>query len=335
MELTEINFDLAKRGERFDSRLSRHGWKALTRATITTLQINVGRLCNQACHHCHVEAGPKREEIMDSKVVDRLMEIAAHPSITTIDLTGGAPEMNPHFRELVEHATQLGKQVLVRCNLTIIEEAGYEWLPAFYAEHKIHLICSLPCYTEENVAKQRGGGVFDKSIRALQKLNKVGYGQENPNTGLQLDLVYNPAGTSLPPSQQSLETDYKKELGDSHGIVFNRLLTLANLPIGRFAQTLERNGELDPYLSMLDSAFNPATVEHLMCRNTLNVSWDGKLYDCDFNQMLQLEIGAGHPNLKDPAFQLDQLAEIPVKTGEHCLGCTAGSGSSCGGALAE
>jgi radical SAM/Cys-rich protein len=252
--------------------------------------------------------------------------------VRTVDVTGGAPEMNPHFQRLVERLSNLGKEIIVRCNLTILLEEGYGWLPGFYARHRVHLICSLPCYTKENVRKQRGNGVFEKSITALTWLNAAGFGKESDAPALPLDLVYNPLGPFLPGSQEALEADYKRELRP-YGVSFNRLLTLANLPIGRFGKALERNGTYGPYLDKLESAFNPATVPALMCRSTLNVGWDGRLYDCDFNQMLDMELGDGQPSLFDPDFRLERLAALPIRTGAHCLGCTAGTGSSCGGAL--
>jgi len=323
-------------GNRFERSLSRHGLGEINRGETTVLQINVGRLCNQACKHCHVEAGPKRTEVMEEPVVRRLIELAAMaPALVTVDLTGGAPEMNPHFRLLVEAMTALNKEVIVRCNLTIVTEPGYGWLPDFHAEHGVHLICSLPCYTPENVNQQRGKGVFDKSIAAMGMFNRLGYGQGGP---LKLDLVFNPLGPFLPGDQASLESDYKQALSRHFGVTFDNLFTLANLPVGRFAQSLERSGELTPYLDLLESSFNPGTVSGLMCRNTLSVGWDGRLFDCDFNQMLDMELsapGAGQApqDIFAPGFSLDSLATTPVRTGGHCLGCTAGSGSSCGGAL--
>ena len=329
---------------RFEQTLQRAGIGTVERDAIGILQINVGKRCNQACTHCHVEAGPKRTEVMERPVVERLLALAAHPQIHTVDLTGGAPEMNPHFRHLVESLAALGKTVLVRCNLTIVEEPGYHWLVEFYAANQVHLVCSLPCYTPENVDRQRGRSVFERSIAALRKLNAVGYGAElaapgaGPSPRLLLDLVYNPGGASLPGSQAELEADYKRELGTRHGVRFNRLLTLANLPIGRFAHALARQGALEPYLQLLEDRFNAETVPGLMCRNTLNVGWDGQLYDCDFNQMLALPLGGGSgrggPDLFDTDFSLERLRSVPVRTGQHCLGCTAGAGSSCGGALA-
>ena len=318
---------------RFDARLLSAGLNTLTRGSIDTLQINVGKLCNQACKHCHVEAGPKRTEIMERRVLERLVELAAHPALRTVDITGGAPEMNPFFRELVRALTALGKAVTVRCNLTILRVPGYAWLPEFYAQQRVHLIASLPCYTLENVEQQRGRGVFADSIAALQTLNALGYGVAAHPAGLRLDLVYNPGGAFLPPAQAMLEADYRRELGEHFGIHFSHLLTLANMPIGRYAADLRRSGALEGYMELLDGAFNAATLPQLMCRNTLNVGWDGRIYDCDFNQMLELELGGGKGSILDAQFSLERLGGIPVQTREHCLGCTAGSGSSCGGVL--
>ena len=330
MELAEQSPQPIPARERFWERLSETQRWPLRRARTRILQINLGKLCNQTCHHCHVEAGPKRTEIMAWPVMERLIELAAAPPIETVDLTGGAPEMNPHFRRLVEALGTLGKEIIVRCNLTIIEQPDYEWLPEFYRDHRIHLICSLPCYGPENVAKQRGRGVFEKSVRAMAKLNALGYGQGNE--ALRMDLMYNPLGPSLPPPQAALEADYKRELKKNCGVAFDRLLTLTNLPIGRFRQDLKRAGKLADYLEFLEASFNGETVPHLMCRSTLNVGWDGKLYDCDFNQMLELEINGG-ASIFDGNFSLDVLKAARIKTGSHCLGCTAGTGSSCGGAL--
>lgn len=319
------------RYNRFEQALREHGLDGLERERTGVLQINVGKVCNQACGHCHVEAGPKRTESMEARVVERLLALARESEVHTVDVTGGAPELNPHFRRLVEGMAALGKSVIARCNLTILLEPGQEELADFYAANGVHLICSLPCYTPENVNRQRGNGVFDRSIAALQRLNAAGYGAEDG--ALRLDLVYNPLGASLPGSQPKLEADYKRELQRHFGIRFNHLLTLANLPIGRFARSLRRQGEYEPYLRLLAESFNPETVPALMCRSTLNVGWDGQLYDCDFNQMLEMPLGHGAPELFDPDFSLDALLSVPIRTGEHCLGCTAGAGSSCGGAL--
>ncbi|MCH7478793.1 MAG: arsenosugar biosynthesis radical SAM protein ArsS [SAR324 cluster bacterium] len=333
MEQTEsldIDWRHRPQPDRFAEKLRATGMGALHRGPLQILQINVGKLCNQTCRHCHVEAGPTRKEIMPEGIVKRMVTLAADPTFQTIDITGGAPEMNPHFRTLVKGLAPLGKEIIVRCNLTIIEQPGYEWLPEFYRDHRIHLICSLPCYGPENVAKQRGHGVFEKSVRAMAKLNALGYGQGNE--ALRLDLMYNPLGTTLPPPQAALEADYKRELGKNCGVTFNHLLILTNLPIGRFRQDLKRAGKLEDYIEFLAASFNGETVPHLMCRSTLSVGWDGKLYDCDFNQMLELEINGG-ASIFDGDFNLDDLKAARIKTGSHCLGCTAGAGSSCGGAL--
>jgi radical SAM/Cys-rich protein len=333
MELVETQSNPLPAQHRFQACLARAGQTELHRRPVSTLQVNVGKLCNQACKHCHVEAGPKRTEIMTWEVMERIIALAAQPAITTVDLTGGAPEMNPHFRRLVEQLQGLDKELIIRCNLTIVEEPGYSWLPEFYAANRARLICSLPCHGPENVAMQRGKGIFEKSISALHKLNAVGYAAPDGSGGLILDLVYNPVGPFLPPDQTILEADYREALGGKHGVFFNQLLTLTNLPIGRFRQSLSRQGQLAPYLDLLDEAFNAGTIEHLMCRDTLSIGYDGKIYDCDFNQMLEMEIDGGRISILDPDFRLDDLGKVAIATGEHCLGCTAGAGSSCGGAL--
>lgn len=319
----------------FDEVLRTRGLRALRRDRVTTLQVNVGKLCNMACHHCHVEAGPKRTEIMPRGVAERVIElVAANPGVEVVDLTGGAPEMNPSFRWLVAEARRLGRRVVDRCNLTILFEPGMDDLADFLAAHQVEVVASLPCYRAENVEKQRGKGAFDKSIVALRRLNALGYGQ--PDSGLKLDLVYNPLGAFLPPSQAALEVKYKEELWKLFGIEFGRLFTITNMPIKRFAQSLERAGKYQAYLSLLVAHFNPGTVPELMCRSLVSVGWDGKLYDCDFNQMLDIELGAvaetGARTVWD-ATSLDALARRRIATGSHCFGCTAGAGSSCAGAL--
>ena len=315
----------------FDSMLVRHGVGPLRRATVTTLQVNVGKRCNQACHHCHVEAGPTRTEIMGEAVATRVLELlAASPDVAIVDLTGGAPELNPHFRRLVREAGRLGRHVIDRCNLTVLLEPGMEDLPEFLATHAVEVTASLPCYGPENVEKQRGRGVFDKSIAALRRLNALGYGR--PDSALVLNLVYNPVGAFLPPPQAELEARYKDELLGAFGIEFHRLFTLTNMPIKRFAEFLARQGQEEAYASLLVNHFNPATVPGLMCRSLVSVGWDGSLYDCDFNQMLEMPLGAGVPTIWE-LDALDALARRPVATGSHCFGCTAGAGSSCGGTL--
>jgi radical SAM/Cys-rich protein len=311
----------------FEQKLSRHGL-TLRREGLQTLQINVGRRCNQACHHCHVDAGPWRTEMMGREVAHRIGEWISQHRPEVVDLTGGAPELSEFFRYFVELSRAAGARVLDRCNLTIIEESGYADLPEYLAAHDVEVVASLPCYMAENVARQRGSGVFEKSISALRRLNGVGYG-----TRLPLNLVYNPLGLKLPGAQAELEAEYKDELGRNFGIVFNRLFTLTNQPINRFAGELRRQGRLDEYLARLAEHFNPATIEGLMCRTILNVDHRGAIYDCDFNQMLGLQMRNGQPLfLWDvaPGF----LKNCAIQTGTHCLACTAGCGSSCTGSLA-
>jgi len=310
----------------FEAKLSAHGL-ALRRARLQTLQINVGRKCNQACHHCHVDAGPWRTEMVGPTVARRIGEWIRQFRPEIVDLTGGAPELSGFFRFFVETARGAGSHVIDRCNLTIIQEEPYSDLPAYLAGQEVEVIASLPCYTAENVARQRGAGVFEKSIVALRKLNSVGYGTQLP-----LNLVYNPVGPKLPAPQAELEADYREVLGREFGINFNHLYTITNQPIARFAEDLRRQGKTQEYMTMLADSFNAATVESLMCRTTLSVGWMGELYDCDFNQMLGMQIHNGKPlYLWDVTPEL--LEGWPVRTGEHCLACTAGCGSSCGGAL--
>ncbi len=319
----------------FDAELYRHGLAPLRRATPRTLQVNVGKLCNQACHHCHVDAGPARTERMDRRVAQRVIELLERsPSIEIVDITGGAPELNQHFRFLVESARRLKRDVIVRCNLTVILQPGMEWLPSFYREHRVRLVCSLPCYTTENVDKQRGGGVFTKSIEALRLLNDLGYGVAN--RGLTLDLVYNPVGAFLPPTQAELEARYHQELRDGFGVEFNHLLTITNMPIKRFADQLRRDGTESAYMALLVNHFNASTVAGLMCRDLISVGYEGTLYDCDFNQMLSLPIMNANGRALT-IFEVEDLRDLSgaaIETGSHCFGCTAGAGSSCGGALA-
>ena len=320
----------------FAGTLRQHGLPMLTREAVTTLQINVGRLCNLACHHCHVEAGPRRTEIMPEPVVDRLIALLdLNPTIAVVDLTGGAPEMNPSFRRLVIEARRRNLRVIDRCNLTILLEPGYTDLPEFLAAQDVHLIASLPCYTAANVNRQRGLGVFDGSIAALKRLNALGYGRGD--SARRLDLVYNPLGASLPPSQRALEGQYREELGRLFGIEFHQLLTITNMPIKRFATQLAQTGQTDAYMSLLVNHFNPATVPGLMCRSLVSVGWDGQLYDCDFNQMLDIPLGASGSTGARTIWDIDgfdRLTGTRVATGQHCYGCTAGAGSSCSGELA-
>ena len=314
----------------FAERLARDG-QQLGRSTLDVLQINVGKICNQVCRHCHVDAGPHRTEIMTGETVEKILDWLAPTALSTVDITGGAPEINPHFEHLVERCRAQGRHVIDRCNLTILLEPGYEQLAEFLKTHRVELACSLPCYLEENVDAQRGAGVFQQSIEALRRLNALGYGQ--PGTGLVLDLVYNPVGVSLPPAQAELEQTYKRELDARYGIRFNRLWTITNMPISRFADWLARTGEAAAYQERLEQAHNGANVAAVMCRTTVSVDWLGRVYDCDFNQMLDWPLGNGHP-LHLWEIDVDRFTELPIRTGAHCFGCTAGAGSSCAGALA-
>jgi radical SAM/Cys-rich protein len=294
------------------------------------LQINVGYMCNQVCSHCHVDAGPDRKEIMTWETMERILEILRTTSVNTLDLTGGAPEMNPHFRKFVEEASKIGvKDFIVRSNLTIIvANKKYHDLPEFFKAHNVHVVSSLPFYRKEKTDKQRGEGVFDKSIQALKMLNEVGYGKEG--TGLILDLVYNPAGAFLPGDQAGLEAEFKKQLMADFGIEFNSLFTITNLPISRFLEYLIASDNYEDYMEALVDAYNPAAVDGVMCRNTLSVSYDGYLYDCDFNQMLEMKVASKGQHIND--FDLEELANREICISQHCFGCTAGAGSSCQGA---
>lgn len=304
----------------------------LSRRSLSTLQINVGKLCNQACLHCHVEAGPKRTEMMDGRTATRLMELMAADArhIGTVDITGGAPEMNAHFRPLVLHARKLGIGVIDRCNLTVLHLDGQHDTVAFLAANQVEVSASLPCYSSSNVEKQRGKGVFAQSIRALQHLNAHGYGRD---PALVLHLVYNPGGAFLPPAQPGLEADYKRRLSQDFGVVFNRLLTITNMPIKRFRKDLEWSGGLNQYMRLLGDNFNADTVPNLMCRDQISVSWDGRLFDCDFNQMLEIPVPGAMRTIWDVESLLS-LNKETIAVADHCFGCTAGAGSSCGGALA-
>lgn len=304
---------------------------ALQRVATEILQVNVGKKCNQTCAHCHVNAGPARTEMMTRETVDRIVDWLAATSIPVVDITGGAPELNPHFCYLVERVKVLGRHVMDRCNLTILFEPGHDDLAAFLARHEVEIVASLPCYEAANVEEQRGHGVFDKSIRALQLLNELGYGRDER---WPLHLVYNPVGAHLPGPQDALEAAYKHELFHRYGIVFNRLFTITNMPISRFGNWLRRSGQWPQYHQLLLDNFNEAALDGLMCRRTLNIGWRGEVFDCDFNQMLNLQ---WHNAAREPIYlwQLDPAAteHRPILTGDHCLGCTAGAGSSCGGAL--
>lgn len=315
------------------SLLEKTSFPPLSRVGVSILQVNLGYLCNQQCLHCHVNAGPNRKELMDEGNIQAVIDfIETTPSVKLLDLTGGAPELNPHFRELVTTVVGMGISVIDRCNLTILSEPGQEDLAEFLAEHKVQVTASLPCYQKENVDGQRGKGVFDRSMSGLKQLNDLGYGIEG--TGLGLDLVYNPTGPYLPPSQVELEQDYKKQLLDQNGVVFNRLLTLANMPIQRFGSTLISKGQFNDYMDLLKGAHQDANLSTVMCRDLLSVDWQGYIYDCDFNQMLALPLqaqGLNKPHLRDLVGK--DITGLPIVVSGHCFGCTAGQGSSCGGAL--
>jgi radical SAM/Cys-rich protein len=306
----------------------------LRRRDLSTLQVNLGYTCNQSCLHCHVNAGPNRTEQMDAATIDLVLAVVKARGIGTIDVTGGAPELNPHFRRLVAAARERGVEVIDRCNLTILFEPGQDDLAAFLAAHQVQVVASLPCYSAENVDRQRGEGVFDKSIRALQQLNALGYGQ--PESALLLHLVYNPQGPSLPPPQGALEAEYKRLLGEDFGVVFNQLFTITNMPIARFGSTLISKGQFAGYMAKLRGAHRDENLDGVMCRALVSVDWQGNLYDCDFNQMLGMAMR--HGGRRAARLHLRDLLENafsdnPIATADHCYACTAGQGSSCGGAL--
>jgi radical SAM/Cys-rich protein len=314
--------------------LERTAFPPLTRGRLDTLQVNLGYRCNQSCVHCHVNAGPSRTEEMPGEVVDVVLAFLERRRIATLDITGGAPELNPLFRRLVTSARGMGVRVMDRCNLTILEVPGQEDLADFLAREQVEIVASMPCYLEDNVDSQRGKGVFDGSIRGLKRLNALGYGRDG--SGLVLNLFYNPQGPSLPPPQDALEQDYKRVLGERYGIVFNRLYTLANMPIQRFGAILVAKGELERYLELLQHAHLDANLGHVMCRNLISVDWRGYVYDCDFNQMLDLPLQwerRQRAHLKD--LLAAEIEGLPIHVAGHCYGCTAGQGSSCGGALRE
>ena len=306
---------------------------ALARGRLDTLQVNVGYRCNQSCVHCHVNAGPNRTEEMSGEIADLVLAVLARRSIPTLDITGGAPELNPHFRRLVRGARDLGVKVMDRCNLTILSEPGQEDLADFLATEGVEIVASMPCYLADNVERQRGKGVFDRSIDGLKRLNALGYGRD---PALALNLVYNPQGPSLPPAQHALEADYRRILGGEHGIVFNNLFVLANMPIQRFGSMLVSKGEFEGYLQLLQDAHLDANLDGVMCRNLVSVDWRGFLYDCDFNQMLDLPLTRGAKERVHLSDLLDDTIDgNPIRVAGHCFGCTAGQGSSCGGALKE
>jgi radical SAM/Cys-rich protein len=313
--------------------LMRHyGFPALRRGRLETLQVNLGYKCNQSCLHCHVNAGPGRTEMMSLETVADVLSFLGISAVKKLDLTGGAPELNPHFRHLVARARELGVHVIDRCNLTILSEPGQEDLGRFLAAERVEVTASMPCYTEELVDRQRGKGVYQRSIEGLKALNALGYGE--PGGGLVLNLVYNPQGPSLPPAQDKLEADYRRILGEAHGIVFNRLYTLANMPIQRFGSTLVSKGQFNQYMALLRQAHRDENLDTVMCRTLVSVDWQGYVYDCDFNQMLGLPLVASdkkRPHLSDLVGR--DLSGNPIAVRDHCYGCTAGQGSSCGGAL--
>ena len=305
---------------------------AIRRGQLETLQVNLGYVCNQQCLHCHVNAGPKRRESMSRENIEQVLDFIDRSAIDKLDLTGGAPELNPHFRYLVEQARAREVQIMDRCNLSILLEPGQEDLAAFLAQNKVEIVASLPCYLKENVDGQRGKGVYDASMAGLKKLNALGYGQAG--SGLQLNLVYNPTGPFLPPPQNQLEADYKRELENRFGIHFNQLLTLANMPIQRFGSMLISKGRFNEYMSLLKTAHRDANLQTVMCRSLISINWQGYIYDCDFNQMLDLPLrSSGKSRLHLRELSHEALSGLPIMVAEHCYGCTAGQGSSCGGAL--
>jgi radical SAM/Cys-rich protein len=311
----------------FSQRLANQGWEILQPAELEIFQINVGKLCNMTCRHCHVDASPDRKEIMTRETIDLCLRALDQTNAHTVDLTGGAPELNPNFRYLVDQCVARGKHVIDRCNLTVLLLPTMQDLPEWFAERGVEVVCSLPHYRQRNTDAQRGDGTFEKSIEALKRLNAAGYGKGDPKR--QLTLMSNPVGAFLASGQAKLEQEWKAGLKKYHDVSFDRLITLNNMPISRFLEWLEASGNLQGYMELLVNSFNPGTIDGLMCRNTLSISWDGYLYDCDFNQMLDLKCESNHIR----EFNLEKLAQRAIVTGRHCFGCTAGAGSSCGGAL--
>ena len=316
----------------FQQKLEENGLYPLTPSGVEIFQVNIGKMCNQVCKHCHVDAGPDRSEIMTRETMQQCLDaLRGHPQLAVVDITGGAPEMNPNFRWFVEEIKKLDRQVIVRCNLTILlANKKYGDLPDFYKEHRVEVVSSLPFYTQDRTDRQRGDGVFEHSIKALQLLNIVGYGKEE--SGLTLNLVYNPAGAFMPPPQQALEKEYKQILHEKYGIVFNHLFAITNLPISRYLDYLIQSGNYEKYMEKLVNAYNPVAAANVMCRSTISIGWDGWLYDCDFNQMLDLKVAAPVQHIS--GFSTAALSERSIVVGQHCYGCTAGSGSSCGGTVA-
>ncbi len=315
----------------FESKMLHAGLFPLAATGLTVFQINVGKLCNQTCHHCHVDAGPDRTEVMTRETAELCMRALARTQIPTVDITGGAPELNPNFRWLVEQARALGRHVMDRCNLTVLLLPAQAGLAEFLAHHRVEIVASLPYFRAAQTDAQRGLGVFDKSIEALHRLNAIGYGREG--SGLALNLVYNPVGAFLPPRQEAIQAQFQRQLEREHGVVFNRLYTIANMPISRFLEFLLQTGNYEGYMERLANAFNPAAAAGVMCRYTISIGWDGTLYDCDFNQMLELPTGYGAPqHIRD--FDAAALDRRRILIANHCYGCTAGAGSSCGGSIA-
>ncbi len=316
----------------FEESLQSHGLAPLTATGLQVFQMNLGKMCNQTCKHCHVDAGPDRKEIMTRETMEACLRALAKTEIPTVDLTGGAPELNPNFRWLVERLREQDRHIIDRCNLTILLAKGFTELPDFFARHRVEVIASLPYYLARNTDAQRGGGVFEASIEAIQRLNAIGYGQ--PGTGLELNLVYNPTGAFLPPRQGAIEPEFRQELRKRHGLEFNHLYVITNMPINRFLEFLSRTGQYEQYMERLISAYNPAAAEGVMCRTMLSIGWDGLLYDCDFNQQLEIPLAPGQPrHIND--FEADRLAARSIQTALHCYGCTAGAGSSCAGEVAR
>lgn len=316
----------------FQEKLLQAGLYPLKPTGIEIFQVNIGKMCNQTCRHCHVDAGPDRKEMMTKETMQQCLDVLqSHPALKTVDITGGAPEMNPHFRWFAAEIAALNKHIIVRCNLTILlANKKYNDLPQFYKEHRMEVVSSLPFYTQERTDRQRGDGVFASSIKALQMLNAAGYGEEG--SGLVLNLVYNPAGAFMPPPQASLEKEYRQALKENYGIRFNSLFAITNLPISRYLDYLLQSGNYERYMEKLVHAFNPAAAASVMCRNTISVGWDGSLYDCDFNQMLDLKLGCSAKHISQ--FDAAVLNKREIVVNQHCYGCTAGAGSSCGGAVA-
>ena len=329
-QLQILNGTQESAGPQFDHVLKDHRIEPLRASSLQSLQINLGKLCNQTCSHCHVDAGPDRREIMTRETAEACLDVLRRHDIPLVDLTGGAPEMNPQFRWMVEECRKLDRRVIDRCNLTILTAPGFDDLPEFLAANQVEVVASLPCYLEENTDRQRGDGVFQRSIQALLRLNALGYGQ--PDGRLPLTLVFNPVGPALPPPQKSLEEAYRQQLFERYGIVFTRLITITNLPVSRFLDELVQTDRYEEYMAQLVAAFNPAAADGVMCRTTLSVDWQGRLFDCDFNQMLDLPVAAGDVvNIRD--FTPDRLENRRIMTGRHCFGCTAGAGSSCQGQI--